>query len=95
MARKPLTPRQQELQEALANLKAEKAVLRGQIRRAAVARQRLDQLSRCDLCAAKVLPNGAALQLCPDCAALQRKQQRVEFLAQRGYGPDGKRLIAA
>ena len=52
-------------------------------------------LGVCDWCGAKGLPCGAALQLCPDCAANQRKLHRVEILAQHGYGPDGKRLIAA
>ena len=95
MARKPLTPRQQQLQEAFATLKAEKAALKHQQARVAAARQTLDQLSRCDLCGATVLPYGAELQLCRGCAADQNEQRRVKFLAQHGYGPDGKRLIAA
>jgi multidrug resistance efflux pump len=102
MARNPLTPRQLELEEALANLKVEKAALRtirgqaaAQQRRVRAAQQVLDQLSRCDWCGSKVLAFGAELQLCRDCAAVQRKLHRVEFLAQHGYGPDGKRLAAA
>ena len=102
MARKPLTPRQQELQEALAILKVEKAALstiRGQAaaqqRRVSAAQQAVDALGACDWCGASVLPCGAELQLCPDCAAVRRELHRVEFLAQRGYGPDGKRLAAA
>ena len=102
MALKPLTPRQLELQEAQANLQAEKAALRtirgqaaAQQRRVRAAQQAVDALGVCDWCGAKVLPCGAALQLCPDCAANQRKLKRVELLAQHGYGPDGKRLAAA
>lgn len=95
MARKPRTQRQQQLSDALARLKAEKALLRQQRARVAAARSALDQLSRCDLCGAKTLPTGAELQLCQVCSAEQREIRRVQLLAAHGYGPDGKRLAAA
>ena len=102
MARRPRTERQKQLDQALTNLNAEKAALRtirgqaaAQQRRVRAAQQAVDALGLCDWCGANVLPCGAALQLCPACAAVQRKLHRVEFLAQHGYGPDGKRLAAA
>ena len=102
MARRPRSERQLQLDQALASLKVEKAALRtirgqaaAQQRRVRAAQQAVDALGVCDWCGTKGLPCGAALQLCPDCAANQRKLHRVEILAQHGYGPDGKRLIAA
>jgi len=94
MAKRKLTERQQLLQEAQANLKAERAVLKQQQARVAAARQTLAQLSQCDWCGAKVLACGAELQLCWRCAADRRELKRVQLLAQHGYGPDGKRLAA-
>lgn len=95
MARRPRTQRQQQLEEALALLKTERAVLKQQQARVAAARRALDRLSCCDWCGAKVLPTGSELQLCRGCAADHRELQRLELLAQHGYGPDGKRLAAA
>lgn len=95
MARKPLTDRQRQLEEALTNLRVEKAALKQQQGRVAAARRALDLLSRCDWCGAKTLPSATELQLCPDCAADRRELNRVQLLAQHGYGPDGKRLAAA
>ena len=102
MARRPRTDRQLQLSQALAAVEAERAALRtirgqaaAQQRRVRAAQQPVDALGVCDWCGAKVLPCGSALQLCPDCAAVQRQQKRVELLSQHGYGPDGKRLIAA
>ena len=99
MARRPRTDRQLRLQEALATLKAERAALRtirgqaaAQQRRVRAAQQTVDALGVCDWCGAKVLPCGSALQLCPDCAAVQRQQKRLKLLTKHGYGPDGKRL---
>lgn len=94
MARKPRTERQQLLQEAQATLKAEQAQLKAQRLRVAAARRVVAQLSHCDWCGAKVLPTGEELQLCRDCAADHRELNRVQLLAQHGYGPDGKRLAA-
>jgi hypothetical protein len=95
MARKPRTERQLQLQEALADLKAERAQLKAQRLRVAAAQRAVDSLSCCDWCGAKVLPCGAELQLCGVCDAEQREQQRVQLLAAHGYGPNGKRLAAA
>ena len=95
MARRPRTQRQQQLDEALALLKAERAVLKQQQARVAAARRALDRLSCCDWCGAKTLPTGAELQLCQACSAEQREIRRVQLLAAHGYGPDGKRLAAA
>jgi hypothetical protein len=95
MASKPLTHRQQQLQEALAELKTQRALLRQQRARVAAVRRVVDSLSCCDWCGAKVLPCGAELQLCRGCAADQHEQGRLRLLAQHGYGPDGKRLAAA
>jgi hypothetical protein len=95
MARKPRTERQLQLQEALANLKAERALLKAQRLRVVAAQQVVDGLSCCDWCGAKVLPCGAELQLCRGCAADRHEQKRVQLLAKHGYGPDGKRLAAA
>jgi hypothetical protein len=94
MARRKLTERQQLLQEALTNLKVERAVLKQQQARVAVARRVVEQLSCCDCCGAKVPPTGEDLQLCWGCAADRRELKRVQLLAQHGYGPDGKRLAA-
>jgi hypothetical protein len=95
MARRPQTERQRQLAEVLAELKAEKLVLKQQQRRVAAVRSRLAQLSSCDFCGAKTLPTGCDLQLCPACSAEQREQKRMALLARNGYGPDGKRLAAA
>jgi hypothetical protein len=95
MASKPLTQRQLDLQQALGTLKTEMALLRQQRARVAAVRRVVDSLSCCDWCGAKVLPCGAELQLCRVCAADRHELQRVQLLAQHGYGPDGKRLAAA
>jgi hypothetical protein len=95
MARRPRTDRQLQLQEALATLKAEKALLKQQQAQLARARRELDELSRCDACGVRVMPCGSELQLCLPCDIERRQQKRVELLSQHGYGPDGKRLIAA
>ena len=94
MAKRNLTERQLLLQEAQANLKAERAVLKQQQTRVAAARRVVEQLSCCDCCGAKVPPTGEDLQLCWGCAADRREPKRVQLLAQHGYGPDGKRLVA-
>ncbi|MCP9940979.1 hypothetical protein KBY70_00990 [Cyanobium sp. ATX 6E8] len=101
MARRPRSERQLQLDQALANLKVEKAALstiRGQAaaqqRRVSAAQQAVDALGACDWCGTKVLPCGAELQLCRSCSEVERQRQRVKFLAQHGYGPDGKRLAA-
>jgi hypothetical protein len=95
MARKPLTDRQRQLQEAQALLKAERALLKQHQARVAAARRAVDQLSCCDWCGSKTLPSGAELQLCRDCGQDRRELQRLDLLASHGYGPDGKRLAAA
>jgi hypothetical protein len=94
MARKPRTERQLLLQEAQAELKAQRALLKAQRLRVADAQRVVDRLSHCDWCGAKVLPAGEELQLCRDCAADHRELRRVQLLAQHGYGRDGKRLAA-
>ena len=59
MARRPLTPRQIQLHEALAQLKAEQLVLRQQRLRGVAAKREVDRLCRCDCCGAKTsLPAG-------------------------------------
>lgn len=95
MARRPRTDRQLQLQEALATLKAEKALLKQQQAQLARARRELDELSRCDACGVRVMPCGSELQLCLPCDIERRQQKRLELLTEHGYGPDGKRLIAA
>ena len=95
MARRPRTDRQQKLDQALAGLRAEKALLKQQQARVAAARSELDELSRCDCCGVQVPPNGAEEQLCFSCFKQRREQARVELLARSGYGPDGRRLAAA
>jgi multidrug efflux pump subunit AcrA (membrane-fusion protein) len=95
MARRPRTDRQQKLQEAQAALKGERAVLKQQQARVAAARRELDELSRCDACGVRVLPCGGEEQLCFSCFRQRREQARLELLARSGYGPDGRRLIAA
>lgn len=95
MARRPRTERQLQLSQALANLKVEKALLKQQQAQLAAARRELDKLSRCDACGVRVMPCGGELQLCLPCAIERRQQKRLELLTQHGYGPDGKRLIAA
>lgn len=95
MARKQLTERQRQLSDALAALKAEKALLKQQQKRVAAARRAVDRLCRCDACGAKVLAVNDARLLCFPCITEQREHKRVALLAQHGYGPDGRRLIAA
>lgn len=95
MARRPRTDRQLQLQEALATLKAEKALLKQQQAQLARARRELDELSRCDACGVRVMPCGSELQLCLPCDIERRQQKRLELLTEHGYAPDGKRLIAA
>ena len=95
MARRPRTDRQQKLDQALAGLRAEKALLKQQQARVAAARSELDELSRCDACGVRVMPCGSELQLCLPCDIERRQQKRLELLTQHGYGPDGKRLAAA
>jgi len=92
MARRPLTPRQLELNQALANLRAAKGLLRAQQARVAAARQVVDALSRCDCCGVQVPPNGGEEELCFSCFRQRREQARLELLAQHGYSSDGKRL---
>lgn len=94
MARRSLTPRQIQLREALAQLKAEQLVLKQQRLRVAAAKREVDRLCRCDWCGDKTLPTRKELQLCPACSADQREQQRIALLAQHGYGPDGRLLLA-
>ena len=95
MARRPRTDRQLQLSQALAAVKAEKALLKQQQARLAAARRELDELSRCDACGVKLMPCGSELQLCLPCDIERRQQKRLELLTQHGYGPDGKRLAAA
>ena len=95
MARRPRSERQLRLQEAQAALKGERAVLKQQQARVAAARRVFDALSRCNCCGVQVPPNGAEEQLCFSCFRQRREQARLELLARSGYGPDGKRLVAA
>lgn len=95
MARRSLPPRQIQLREALAQLKAEQLVLKQQRLRVAAAKREVDRLYRCDWCGDKTLPTRKELQLCPACSADQREQERIALLAQHGYGPDGQRLLTS
>ena len=95
MAKRTLTPRQQELQQALAELKAAKAAAAITRRRVAAARQVVDSLSRCDWCGNRVLATGLALQLCHRCKLEKMEQDRVALLARYGYDASGKRLPKA
>jgi hypothetical protein len=95
MAKRIRTERQLLLQEAQAELKAQRQRLKQQRLRVAAARRAVDLLSGCDWCGIKTLPTGTDPQLCPDCAAARYQQQRVALLAQHGYGPDGRRQAAA
>lgn len=95
MAKRPTTERQKQLQEALAGLRAEKALLKQQRARVAAAQRVVDLLSCCDWCGFKTLPTGADPQLCADCSRDRAELARRELLARHGYGPDGKRLAAA
>ena len=95
MARRPRSERQLQLDQALANLRAEKALLKQQQTRVAAARRELDELSRCDACGVRVLPCGGEEQLCFSCFRQRREQARLELLARHGYTPDGKKLVAA
>lgn len=92
MARRSLTPRQLQLQEALAQLKVERVALREQQLRVAAARRVVDSLSRCDWCGAKTLATGAELQLCFDCDRQRAALARRELLARYGYAADGSKL---
>jgi len=85
MARKQLTERQRQLSDALAVLKAEKALLREQSLRVAAARHAVDRLCRCDACGAQVLAVDAQPVLCISCITEQREQKRGALLAQHGY----------
>ena len=67
MARRPRTERQQQLDQALAALKAEKVLLKHQQARVAAARRVVDGLCRCDACGAKAFPAGADEELCFPC----------------------------
>ena len=95
MARRPRTDRQLQLDQALANIRAEKALLKQQQVRVAAARRVVAAMSLCDCCGVQVPPNGAEEQLCFSCFKQRREQARVELLARSGYGPDGRRLAAA
>ena len=95
MARRPRSERQLQLDQALANLKVEKAVLKQQQARVAAARTKLDSLSRCDACGVRVLPCGGEEQLCFSCFRQRREQARLELLAQHGYDRCGNRLVQA
>jgi hypothetical protein len=98
MARK-LTDRQLRLKEAYDLLAEERRQLRA-IRGMAASQQRavkaaeaaLAALSRCDQCGERVFPTAAEPQLCEACSIKRKQQNRIELLAQHGYGPDGKRL---
>jgi hypothetical protein len=85
MARKPLTERQLRLQEALANLKTEKTVLKEQRLRVAAAQRVVTQLSRCDGCGVRVQPTGADDQLCLACAVERIKAKRQVIRRAAGY----------
>ena len=95
MARRPRSERQLQLDQALAALKGERAVLQQQQARVAAARRELDELGRCDCCGVRVVPCGGEEQLCLDCFRQRREQGRVALLAQHGYGPDGRRIAVA
>ena len=92
MARRPRSERQLQLDQALANLKAEKVLLKQQQVRVAAARRVVAAMSLCDCCGVQVPPNGAEEQLCFSCFLQRREQARLELLAQHGYGADGRRL---
>ena len=101
---KRLTDRQLHLEEARNRVELERRELRAirgqaaaQSRRLKVAEAALAELSRCDWCGSGrlVLALGLDPQLCHSCGLERRRQQRVEFLAAHGYGPDGKRLPRA
>ena len=94
MARLPRTDRQLQLDQALANLRAEKALLKQQQVRVAAARRVVAAMSLCDCCGVQVPPNGAEEQLCFSCFRQRREQARLELLARHGYSPDGKKLVA-
>ena len=85
MTRKPLTERQLQLKEAQAQYKEAR-------RHAAIAKRRLDELSKCDWCGAKTTATGEQVQLCGRCYMKQLELNRIAVLAKYGYGPDGKRL---
>lgn len=87
MARRICTERQQQLDQALATIRAEKVLLMRQRARVAAARQAVLRLSSCDYCGARVLPSGCELKLCTPCAAQQREQQRAELLELHGTTP--------
>lgn len=95
MARRPLTERQQQLKLAHQRLALERKALREQQARVRAAKRDLDALGLCDWCGAQTFPYGAELQLCNGCSRERNRQNRIEFLAAHGYGPDGKRLPRA
>ena len=95
MAKRHRTARQQQLENALALLKAEQAALRQQRQRVAAARQVVARLSCCDWCGAQTTATGLEPQLCFDCSRDRAAIARRELLAQFGYGPDGTKLPRA
>ena len=93
MAKRTLTPRQQELQQALAELKAAQAASAITRERVATARRKVALLSRCDDCGRSMtIATGREPQLCWSCWAAEKEVDRVGRLARLGYGADGKRL---
>ena len=72
--------------QALANLRAEKALLKQQQVRVAAARRVVAAMSLCECCGVQVPPNGAEEQLCFSCFKQRREQARVELLAQTVVG---------
>lgn len=90
-----LTERQQELRDAYAALTTAKNHRQAALRAVRTAEAALAALLACDRCGQPAYPSAAAEWLCADCAAVRRRQQRLELLAQHGYGPDGRRLPAA
>jgi hypothetical protein len=95
MAKRPTTERQKQLQEAFAQLKAERVLLKQQRARVAAAQRVVDHLSCCDWCGIKTLATGNDPQLCADCSQDRAELARRELLARHGYGPAGERLAAA
>lgn len=83
MAKRTLTPRQLELREAQAELKAAR-------RLTAIAKRRLESLSKCDWCGARVRPTGLDEQLCGSCGLRRMELRRVALLRHHGYGPEGR-----
>lgn len=90
MARRLRSERQLQLDQALANLKGERAVLKQQQARVAAARRELDELSRCDCCGVRVLPCGADEQLCFNCSRARAAAERAAIRRAHGW-PDPRR----